>query len=287
MTDTLERLWDEIPTGSASLPALVDGGGRMRRRRRGAVSIAAATAVLAVVGGSAVLGPRDDDATREVASEPVPPEGTRYVGVGRVVVAVPESWRGGGSDGCLASAAPEVEPAVPRLGPPVPSCSGIGEPWLRDISTVDPQLLELGLGNERSIEVGGLTGSVSDQRCPRNALCVKNFTNTILQLPSEGVVLQISGPPAVRGSIASSVSVLPEGWTTVPVLPGVDYAADYGEVRQALEQASLDVADDTVLRSCGLTAVCAAQSRMTVDPPSGAVVREGTTVTLTIHHMGQ
>jgi hypothetical protein len=67
----------------------------------------------------------------------------------------------------------------------------------------------------------------------------------------------------------------------------VDYAADYGEVRQALEQASLDVADDTVLRSCGLTAVCAATSRMTVDPPSGAVVREGTTVTLTIHHMGQ
>lgn len=102
LPDAVERFLD-APVASPSLPEL-RAAGRVavrRRRRRGLAGTAAA--VVLVVGGIAIaqtsLGGNDDRADDPVAPPADitidPPPGTRWAGIGRVVLAVPEAWSDG------------------------------------------------------------------------------------------------------------------------------------------------------------------------------------------------
>lgn len=96
MTELLERTASRIPASEPPLATLLRDGRRgVRRRRAGAVA-ASVLAVVVVAGvGTAVLsgGHRDDAPSVEPGSPPPPPPaGTRWVGIGRTVVAVPRGW---------------------------------------------------------------------------------------------------------------------------------------------------------------------------------------------------
>lgn len=98
----LERRADGVPVGPAPVAAMVRQAG-VRRSRPALVALAAA-AVAAVVVGVAVLVPSSERSSAPPAApspsptaaadptNPEPPPGTRYVGHGRVVVAVPLGW---------------------------------------------------------------------------------------------------------------------------------------------------------------------------------------------------
>lgn len=97
---------DGWPAGSPPVAAIVAQGRRDRRRLRAAAVAGTAAAVVAVVGGVALAAsgpdagiapadqPGDGDAGQTVDSGPVPdaPEGMRWVGKDRAMVAVPASW---------------------------------------------------------------------------------------------------------------------------------------------------------------------------------------------------
>ncbi|WP_341924596.1 PASTA domain-containing protein [Nocardioides psychrotolerans] len=103
LTEMLERSAADVPVGPPPLTAMHRTA---RRRRSYAVGLAAAAAVV-VAAGSVALWPGSDVATRDLAptasdspsaspseqtSVEAPPTGSRWVGMGQAVVAVPESW---------------------------------------------------------------------------------------------------------------------------------------------------------------------------------------------------
>ncbi len=96
LIDRLEQHAAEVPVGP---PPLALMRSRARRRRQGRAAVLASAAVVAAVGvGVAWPGGWGDTGSRTpVATDPAPaidapPDGYRYVGIGDVVAAVPESW---------------------------------------------------------------------------------------------------------------------------------------------------------------------------------------------------
>jgi hypothetical protein len=91
LTQLLERLADRTPVGPPPINEMRASAGRTRRRRAVWIAGAAAAAVLAVVGSSLALARflPTDNADHGVS---LAPTGTRFVGRGRIAVAVPEGW---------------------------------------------------------------------------------------------------------------------------------------------------------------------------------------------------
>jgi hypothetical protein len=81
----LDALWEEIPTGPAPVEDLI-AHGRVVRRRRRVVAAGVLAAAVVVIAGVLVHGDRGGP------SIAAPSVGTRYVGIGHVVVAVPVTW---------------------------------------------------------------------------------------------------------------------------------------------------------------------------------------------------
>lgn len=92
--DYLERAADRVPVSAPPVARLVEQGQRTVRRRRTAAIVAAAAAVLVVAGTSAVLahGGGHHGSAPVADALPKPPAGTRWVGIGRTVFAVPTEW---------------------------------------------------------------------------------------------------------------------------------------------------------------------------------------------------
>ena len=97
LMDRLEERAAEIPVGPPPLGLMRT---RARRRRQGRMAVLASAAAVAAIAAGLTwqgIGGAGDDSRTPVASEgpsdpDLPPDGYRYVGVGDLVAAVPQSW---------------------------------------------------------------------------------------------------------------------------------------------------------------------------------------------------
>jgi hypothetical protein len=87
LSETLHDAFADVQIGPPPLARMHKDAGRIRRTRFAAV--ASAAAVVAVVGGVATWGALSGN---DSATELPPAAGVKYVGLDRVLVAVPDSW---------------------------------------------------------------------------------------------------------------------------------------------------------------------------------------------------
>lgn len=95
IADLLDRSVEDLPTSEPPVADLLHRGHAIKRRRRRAAVVGTVLSSLIVVGAVAAgerfaenVPPEADQPT----SLPAPPAGTRWVGVGRTVVAIPRHW---------------------------------------------------------------------------------------------------------------------------------------------------------------------------------------------------
>jgi len=295
MNQSLRELWDSIDAGPPPLTDVRAGSGRVRRRRRW-VTTGSAAAVLAVVAGG--LGAQElgaDDQGTDVASTSLPaaPDGLRWVGLGRVVVAVPDWWTTGETQ-CLAPVEDTVyfdQAAVAECSDPAPPAavrevsalavfdgkSGYGEAMLREMEPVS--------------EVAGRE-VVEREGCEEwfPGVCRRFFG-----VPDEGVVFAVTIADERDGSyeaIRDSVQVLPDGLATVPLAVPAGFTPGRGSERDitddlvaAIEAAGLDAQVETVDTppgDTGLSADFRPGTLLEVSPSLGSVIEVGGTVTVRV-----
>ncbi len=238
MTIRLSDYWEQITPDPPGLDALVDGAETIRRRRRrwtvaGAAALTAAVVVSGVVVQRAFDGP---DTATPAGPIPSPPDGTRYVGAGSAVVAVPEWWTTGETQ-CLTPVETTVawfSGAVADCPDPVPddvvrevsflevmdATSGYGEYMLRSMEPIEPV---------DGVEVFEATG------------CDDWYVGTCRRLfavPSEGVMFGVTLADAEDGdyeTIRDSLRILPDDLTTVPLDAGFGgYTPAWGDDREVV-----------------------------------------------------
>jgi hypothetical protein len=267
----LDDLWQSIPTGPAPVEDLVARGrSRRRRRRTGLAGGAVALAVVAAIAFAVV--PRSDDRDERLLT---PPPGTRYVGIGQVVVAVPEAWpvESGPCD-------PPRRTSVFFYYPADFICAAPSRP---NVSSVQISAVPMNDGFVGRMTPDGEVGGHQVVSRPNPAIC----------MPGEGqeACVQSFGVPDLHAyfsvriprdqsgaldqvkAIRDSLTLLPAGQTAVPfVTPGSSV-----EIwRRALEDAGFEV---RVNRStCPANAFCAGGG--ITEPAAGNVARKGSLVTL-------
>jgi len=271
-TRLLERLAGTVPETPAPLERLVGSGRRRRARRRRLTTLGAGAcvAVLAVTTVGAVRVAQDDrepplPATEQVDA-PVAPPGTRYVGRGRVVVAVPASWAIFTKAVCAQPSKDFVRFEPIHTGYRCPFVEGPRQLHLTGVTIGSAEL-----GPKASYGVRCL-----NSRPPQ---CGAN-----LHVPAEDVTFGLEGyaneSPEVLEAIAASVTTLPDGWTTVPYVETQNRGfPTFTDVKRALRSAGLqvEVANPERLE----TANGPAWVETTV-PATGEVVAEGGTVSVTL-----
>ncbi|GAB3852376.1 hypothetical protein GCM10028801_03420 [Nocardioides maradonensis] len=93
LSELLERSVADVSPADPPLAELLARGRAVRRSRRRTTVVGAVLACLLVIGGVGVLRwVERPEAPSVSTSLPTPPSGTKWVGVGRQVVAVPASW---------------------------------------------------------------------------------------------------------------------------------------------------------------------------------------------------
>ena len=223
----VDLLLDTVPDSPAPIAGLVAAGARARRRRTRRTALAAAGAVAVVaVGGAIVSGPVGDEPgpaepTPTTTTTPTPtptpstlapPPGTSYVGVGRLVVALPNrSWV---DQQCLISDGSLLTTRSLPCGASYPANSVPEQVtfWASD-SRKGAQVRQLTL---RDRDIDGLDVQVDHdggicQTTP-NGPC---FVDVIV--PSESLVVSIRARDSGRlAEIRDSLALLPGGFTTVP-----------------------------------------------------------------------
>ena len=266
----LDELWESIPTGPAPVDDLVQRGQTKRRRRH--LGVAGGALALMVAAGVAIsLFPRSDRHEDHLLT---PPAGTRYVGIGQVVVAVPEGW----ADGAASCNSPVRNTA---FFPWPQDCVG---PF-RSVSSVAISAVPMNDGF-----AGGMTPdeSVGGHRVvarPNPAMCMVG-TGPEACLQSFGVPdlhayfsvrVPRDEPEALDQveAIRDSLTVLPDGQTAVPFLS----AGSLDDWRAALQDAGLGVRVDH--HSCPPTGNCVG-GVVSTTPAPGNVVRTGSIVTIDV-----
>ena len=244
----------------------------------------------ALVGSFLLSGCTGDAA----ASLPAPPEGTRWVGMGQVVVAVPDWWTTGETE-CYEPNEDTVyfDPAVTTDCVPEPEPSTVREVSALAVLDGTGGYGEFQMRGMRSIgEVDGLEVLELDG-CERwfTGVCRKLFA-----VPSEGVVFAVTIAEEGDGSyeeIRDSLRILPGGQTTVPLDIGSGWTPTWGAepdttavLVRSLEDAGLNVEVETAERpepsDMGLVADLPKGSLLGVSPQLGSVIDAGGTVTITV-----
>jgi hypothetical protein len=294
VTRLLDRRAEKVPAGVIPVDAVVsEGKARIRRKRFAAVAGAAVLAVLAVAGGSAIQqgatgGPNGPDPVADSVLDT--PDGTRLVGMGRAVVAVPSSWSTGETR-CLKPVADTVYVETGAMT----DCSGEPSPQeLRRASSlaVTGNDFNYGFvrmeGMARAESVDGVDVRESEVACTTDGLppaCSQEFV-----VPSEQVAFRVtvSGPDAEAevARIRESLRILPEGYMAVPLSYGGRFAGEAWEgmpleyVQQlaaAIEEAGLQVGVVEEYR-----AGVEAGTYLGSDPALGTPLELGATVTLSV-----
>lgn len=206
----VDDLADWVPQVAPPLGAVLAAGrlaAARRRRLRGAMLLAGAVAAVAAVtlGPSAVVqqGPDEELTAGSDVAEPVGPRapvGMKLVGVGRVVIAVPESWVGTVQPFCVDVEVPSYYVVEPEEHPH--RC-----PSFRDDDRPPADLLRMGPAGSPY-----LSASCKGMGCPvRLSLDAIVFEVRISQLGPERDEL--------LATMRASLQRLPAGFTTVPGWP--------------------------------------------------------------------
>jgi len=239
-------------------------------------------------------GQTTGDATTSI---PPPPAGTRWVGLGQVVVAVPDWWTTGETR-CLAP----VEDTVYFDSSAQTDCADAPAPsTVREVSALAVLDATSGYG-ENEIRTMQPVAEVAGREVREREDCEGWFDGVCRRLfavPSEGVVFAVTIAEAGDGNyeeIRDSLRILPDSLTTIPLAindgGGGGWTPAWGaEPRAAdalvdgLEDAGLRVKIETGERpkdDAGLVASLRAGSLLDVSPELGSVIDVGGTVTVTV-----
>ena len=196
-----------------------------------------------VAAGIAGVTSRSPEATTEPAVAPEASPGTRLVGIGDLVVAVPSSWVRF-QPMCSSPSRPYVYflPVTatgciptPEDSPPRQSALGIGDPdhvWTPD-----------GIGVKRVSRYGVETTVLRTCQGNETGAWCQEVVRT--DDPDVGFVLDFadddSDQKAVADAIADSLRRLPEGWTTVPFVDQYRGGRTSEEAVRTIEDAGLEV----------------------------------------------
>ena len=187
LADLLGRSADDVPDSQPPIDDLLHRGHAAQRRRRRTALVGAAFASLLVVGTLAAslqsseraIPPADQSHGEGRSAVPAPPAGMKWVGVGRTVVAVPQSW--------------PVVPGIYCQGPQGPYVT-ITQ-WQVTVGCVDVRSPDGGSPRERpSVDVQGNDAGA--------------FT---AQLAGTG-----GSSGLTQRSLDASRTTLPSGWLAVP-----------------------------------------------------------------------
>ncbi len=223
-----------------------------------------------------------------------PPDGTRWVGWGQVVVAVPEWWTTGETR-CLTP----VEDTVYFDPSAIAECTD--RPPAGVVREVSALAMLDGTSGYGEFQIRGMrsTGDVAGREVLELDGCDDWFPEVcrrMFAVPSEGVVFAVTIAEPGDGSyeeIRSSLRVLPDNKTTVPLRTTDGWTPAWGAepravdaLAKALERAGLRVEIETVTRtgedSAGLVADLPPGSLLEVSPELGSVIDVGGTVTITV-----
>lgn len=261
-------------------------------RQQGAASFIAA--VLAVVAGGVLVQQWDGDdrAVEATATLPAAPEGMRWVGLGRVVVAVPDWWTTGETQ-CLAPVEDTVyfdqAATTDCEDPPLPAT-------VREVSAL---AVFDGTNGYAEMQLRSMepVSEIAGREVVERAGCEEWFDGVCRRffgVPEEGVVFAVTIAEEGDGSyeaIRDSVHLLPDDLTTVPLAVPAGFTPSFGDepdivadLVPALRAAGLDVEIETADRSgdVGLSAGLLPGSLLDVSPSLGSVIEAGGTVTVTV-----
>ena len=264
------------------------------RPLRAPAPAAAAVLVLAVVLGA--CGGSSGGSTGEGASSfPEAPDGMRWVGSGRVVVAVPDWWTTGET-----TCSTPVEDTVYFDPSVVADCVDTSATAaVREVSAL-AVLDGTGGYGEKELRTMRAVSEVSGHEVLERDGCEGWFEGVCRRLfavPDEGVVFAVTIAEEGDGSyedIRDSVRILPDGLTTVPLAIHHDRTPSWGAGPRAtealvaeLEEAGLRVDVETVAPPDGDSdggdyVSLPAGSLLEVSPSLGSVIEEGGTLTVSV-----
>jgi hypothetical protein len=261
-----------VPDEPAPLTSLVTAAHQGHRRRtRMTVALAAASVAL-VLGGGAVVqqvvaNRSETPPTDPTTGVPVAPDGMRLVGMGRVVIAVPDSW------GTQALRCGRPTRDTVYFLDRAPLCGGQSQ---RGISSV--LLLDAGTEEgqraadftDTDAAINGVDVKRGQAECPPAADCDFPFEE-VVWVPAYDVVLAVL-PGGDDGGVLESLQLLPADYTTVPYLPA---NLTNGPAGNLLIAAGLTFEESP---PPGMPTGRAGQ--FGTDPQAGSVVRRGTTVSM-------
>lgn len=296
MTTRLREYWEQITPDPPALDALVEGAEHERRRRR-RWAVAGAAALTAVVVLSGVAIQRAFDGPDDVAPSqliPAPPDGTRWVGAGRAVVAVPEWWTTGETQ-CLTP----VETTVTWFSGAVADCSDPAPPGVvREVSFLDVMDAESGYGEHmlRSMEPLATVDGVEILEFPGCDGWYPGTCRHLFAAPSEGLMFGVTLADAADGdyeTIRDSLRILPRGATTVPLDAGFGgYTPTWGDEPEVVPSL-VDRIEAAGLRAevvqapppdpgADLAADLVPGAYLGAEPELGSPIESGGTVTITV-----
>lgn len=265
--ELLHEAGEHIPVQPESTHELVRRGQRAARARLATLLGTVIVAAALIVTGGLVLRPDSDPSglpvdSPTVAAAPEAPPGMRLVGMGRIAVAVPESW----GTGRVRCGVPVADTVVFDTGY-VRLCRLTPTPTVSSLHIVESGS-DLALPFVRDAQPAGQVDGVQIRRTSPGDL------PEAIVVESEGVVMWVtSRDPALVDEILDSLIVLPDGYITVPYVP-------YGPVANTLgrmEHAGLAVSTVEERRPGW-----SAGALLDTDPPLGSVVPVGSTVTVTV-----
>ncbi|WP_243059601.1 PASTA domain-containing protein [Nocardioides sp. SR21] len=262
----LEERVADIPVGAPPIDAMRSA---VRRRRSRMTALGAAAAVAVIAAGGVAWQQLDEPAARPpVASDPpadpdAPPEGSRYVGYGPAVIAVPEAW-GTNDTEC---GTPQEDTVVIDQGA---ICLAL-IPRPADVESV-----EVRPGETFEDTSAWTSAEIDGEEALRSPVeTADGLTSGSVYLPELGVtfVAQSSSADgeAIVENLLAGVTILEEH-TTVPgfALLEVDaYAAELQELGLAVE-----IVTDEGRTKGGWV--------LSTDPAVGSVVAPGDTITVTV-----
>lgn len=244
------------------------------RRTRVLPVACAAVVTLAVVVGGALLVPRltgDSPPTSSTSAPPAAPEGMRLVGIKGIAVAVPETW----STNHVSCGIPMGNTVVFEddshfLG----FCPAPQRPAGVSAVRLVPASSFTGEHYSKRAEPAGEVDGVPIQRVPTTV--DRGLATGAVVVPSENAVVFVDSPdPAVVDDLLATVSVLPDGYASLPVPRLFESVSRFSnrlhaagfEVRTVMGERPTATSPGDVL---------------TVEPDEGSVALVGSVVTVTV-----